>query len=385
MTTSHPGLRNGPIYLDYNATTPVDPRVVDAMLPWLGPGFGNPSSTHAYGRAARRAVGVSRRQVAELIGGADGRLVFTGSGSEADALAIRGSVLADPRPRRHVITQATEHPAVLAACADLAEWHDVEVTVLPVDGDGLVDPAAVAAAITDATVLVTVMHANNETGVRQPIPRIAAVAHDRNVLVHCDAAQSVGKVDVDVRALGVDLLTVVGHKMYAPKGIGALWAADGVRLRPVVGGGGQEAGLRAGTENVPWIVGLGRAAELAGQALAAGESARLAGLRDRLGERLRELLPGRIAVVGAGSPRLPSTLSVAVEGTRAIELLDRLPGVAASAGSACHAGQDRPSPVLTAMGLPADAAMTVIRLSVGRWSTDDEIDRAAEQIAATAG
>lgn len=378
------GLTDEPIYLDYNATTPVDPGVVEAMLPWLTDRFGNPSSAYSFGVRARAAVADARRQVADLIGAADGRVVFTGSGSEADALAIRGAVLADPRPRRHVITQATEHPAVLAACRDLRELHDVAVTVLPVDGDGVVDPDDVARSITADTVLVTIMHANNETGVRQPVRDIARVARAGGVLVHCDAAQAVGKIDVDAGDLGVDLLTLVGHKMYAPKGVAALYVGEGVPLRPIVGGGGQESGLRAGTENVPYIVGLGRAAALAGDTLAAGESERLGSLRDLLARRLRERLAGRVWVNGERVSRLPSTLSIGIDGVRAGDLLARLPGVAASAGSACHAGEDRPSPVLTAMGVPPDRAITVIRLSVGRWSTAEEIERAAAQIAAVA-
>lgn len=383
---THPGLVDGPIYLDYNATTPVDPAVVDAMLPWLTGGFGNPSSAHVYGSRARDAVAHARRQIAELIGApGDGRIVVTGSGSEADALAIRGAVLADPAGRRHVITQATEHPAVLAACASLRDQHGASVTVLPVDGGGRVDPERVAEAITAETALVSIMHANNETGVRQPIPEIARVTRARGVLLHCDAAQSVGKVDVDLTGLGVDLLTVVGHKMYAPKGIAALYLAPGVPLHPIIGGGGQESGLRAGTENVAAIVGLGAAADLARTALAGGESARLESLRDELARRLHDALPGRVRINGADGPRLPTTLSVRLVGTSALVLLDRLPGVAASAGSACHAGVDTPSPVLTAMGRPAVAALETIRLSVGRWTTPAEIERAAALIAAAVG
>jgi cysteine desulfurase len=383
---THPGLAGGPVYLDYNATTPVDPAVVDAMLPWLTSGFGNPSSSHAYGGPAHAAVERARRQVAALVSvPPGGRIAFTGSGSEADALAIRGAVLADPAGRRHVITQTTEHPAVLAACSTLNELHGVAVTVLPVDGNGLVHPDQVAAAITGETVLVSIMHANNETGVRQPIPEIARIVRARGVLLHCDAAQSVGKVDFDVTSLGVDLLTVVGHKMYAPKGIAALYVAPGVPLRPVVGGGGQEGGLRAGTENVAHIVGLGRAAELAGAALAAGESVRLGRRRDELARRLREALPGRVRINGEDAPRLPTTLSARIAGIAARRLLDRLPGVAASAGSACHTGVDTPSPVLTAMGLPPARALETIRLSVGRWTTPADVERAAALLAAAAG
>lgn len=380
----HPGLAARPVYLDYNGTTPVDPAVVDAMLPYLRVEFGNPSSSHAYGRAARAAVDTARSQVGDLIGGHDGRILFTGSGSEADALAITGSVLANRRAgrRAHVITQATEHPAVLAACADLADLHDVDVTVLPVDQHGLVDPDAVADAITDATVLVTVMHANNETGTLQPIAHIARVAHARGVLVHSDAAQTIGKIPVDVHKLGVDLLTVVGHKMYAPKGVAVLWVRDGVALRPLVGGGGQESGLRAGTENVPHIVALGQAARLAGQALEAGEPERLTRLRDELQQALEQHLSGRVHLNGHPTRRLPNTLNVSIDGVRALSLLGNVTDVAASAGSACHAGHDSPSPVLTAMGLDPARAMSALRLSLGRWTTTHDIDRAATQISA---
>ncbi|QGF25064.1 aminotransferase class V-fold PLP-dependent enzyme [Raineyella fluvialis] len=373
-----------PIYLDYNATTPVDPEVVAAMVPSLEREFGNPSSTHAYGRPARAALEAARDRVAGLLHAGAGRIVFTGSGSEADALAIRGAVLANRRPGRrpHVITQATEHPAVLAACRDLEELHGAEIAVLPVGPDGLVDPLAVADAITDDTLLVTVMHANNETGTIQPIAEIAAAAHERGVLVHCDAAQSTGKIIVDVAELGVDLLTVVGHKMYAPKGISALYVRDGVALRPLVGGGGQEGGLRAGTENVPYAVGLGRAAEVAAAALEAGETRRLTALRDRLEAGLKARLPGWVHLNGHRTRRLPNTLNVRIDGMRALTLLDDVAVLAASAGSACHAGEDAPSPVLTAMGIPADEAMTAVRLSLGRWSTEAEVDAAAAAIAA---
>lgn len=386
MDRLHPGLAGRPLYLDYNGTTPVDPAVVDAMLPFLRSEFGNPSSSHAYGTTARAAVDAARARVSDLVGGRGGRIIFTGSGSESDALAIKGGVLGNRRAGRrpHVITQATEHPAVLAACDDLADLYDVAVTVLPVDPYGLVDPQDVAGAITDATVLVTVMHANNETGTIQPIADIARVAHARGVLVHTDAAQSAGKIAVDVRALGVDLLTVVGHKVYAPKGVAALWVRDGVALRPLVGGGGQEFGLRAGTENVPHIVGLGMAAQLAAGALADGETARLTTVRDRLQDALRRRLPGRVHLNGHPTLRLPNTLNVSIDDTRALTVLEQVLGVAASAGSACHAGLDAPSPVLSAMGAEGRAA-GAIRLSLGRWTTADEIDQAARLIAEAVG
>ncbi|OJV84650.1 MAG: cysteine desulfurase NifS [Cellulomonas sp. 73-92] len=381
----HPGLEGGPVYLDYNATTPVDPAVLAAMWPHLAREFGNPSSSHAYGLTAHGALTAARRQVQALLGAAaDSSLVFTGSGSEADALAIRGAVLASPRLGHgaRVITQATEHPAVLAACEELRELHSVRVTVLPVDATGTVDPQAVEDAIDEDTVLVSVMHANNETGTIQPIAQIARIAHAHGALMHTDAAQSTGKIAVDAGTLGVDLLTVVGHKVYAPKGVAALYVAPGVALRPVVGGGGQEGGLRAGTENVPYAVGLGRAAELAVAALAAGETTRLAGLRDQLHARLDELLPGRVHLNGHPTDRLPNTLNLSIDGVRALNVLDRLDGAAVSAGSACHSGQDTPSPVLTAMGVPRQQALSALRLSLGRWSTSAEADQAAERISA---
>ncbi|WP_024366808.1 cysteine desulfurase family protein, partial [Arthrobacter sp. TB 26] len=263
MSTPIPEL--SPTYLDYNATTPVDPRVLEALLPFLGADFGNPSSDHVFGEAPKAALRLARGRVAALLGSDAQEIIFAGSGSEADALAIRGTVLAAAATMKgrtvHVITQVTEHPAVLAACRALRGWHGVQVTYLPVDGHGLVDPADVAAAITPDTVLVTIMHANNETGTVQPLREIADVAHAHGVLLHTDAAQSVGKIAVDLGALGVDLLTVVGHKMYAPKGIAALYVRDSVPVTPLIGGGGQERGLRAGTENVAFAAALGAAAE----------------------------------------------------------------------------------------------------------------------------
>ncbi|MFA7324130.1 MAG: cysteine desulfurase family protein [Candidatus Nanopelagicales bacterium] len=371
------------IYLDYNATTPVDPAVLTAMMPFLTSEFGNPSSEHAYGLAPRHALSIAREQVAALVGATAREIIFTGSGSEADALAIRGAVLAAKtagHTRPHVITQVTEHPAVLAACRELEELHDVTLTYLPVDADGLVDPHGIDTAITSDTVLVSIMHANNETGSIQPIPRIAAITRARGVLLHCDAAQSVGKIPVDVDDLGVDLLTIVGHKMYAPKGIAALYVRTGVALRPIIGGGGQERGLRAGTENVPYAVGLGTAAELAAQALVEGETERLNNLRGQLEVALQAGLPGRVHVHGHRTDRLPNTLNLHIDGAPALALLADLPTVAASAGSACHAGQDEPSAVLVAMGLNTQDALSTIRLSLGRSTTAQEVELAAARI-----
>ncbi len=383
----HPDLPARPIYLDYNATTPVDPRVLEAMLPALHADFANPSSTHTFAVGPARLLATARAQVAALIGARPEEIVFTGSGSEADALAIRGATLAAAAERGirpHVITQVTEHPAVLAACDELRTHHGAEVTILPVDAHGQVDPDQVTAAITDTTVLVSVMHANNETGTLQPIAEIAEICHARGVLLHTDAAQSAGKVPVDVDALGVDLLTVVGHKMYAPKGVAALYVRTGVRLHPLIGGGGQEGGRRAGTENLPHAVALGTAAQIAAQSLAEGEDTRLDTLRDQLADRLTDLLPGRVHIHGHPTRRLPNTLNLHIDGTIGHEILTATPDLAASTGSACHSGNHTPSTVLTAMGLDHDAAMATLRLSLGRWTTPADVEDAAALLAATA-
>ncbi|GHF35411.1 cysteine desulfurase [Amycolatopsis bartoniae] len=374
------GLAEGPIYLDYNATTPIDPTVTEAMQPYLSTAFGNPSSDHHYGHGPRAALDQARAQVATLIGASGGRIVFTGSGSETDNLAIRGTVLGAGRERPHVITQRTEHPAVLQVCTALQRWHGAEVTYLPVDGSGLVDPAALAAAITARTVLVSIMAANNETGALQPIADLARITHERGALFHSDAAQMVGKLPFDVTTADVDLLTVVGHKMYAPKGIAALYVRSGVPLEPVVYGGGQEHGLRAGTENVALAVALGTAAELASDDLAVGNQHRVQKLRDHLHDRLATGLPDRVLLNGPMAARLPNTLNLSILHATGHQLLAALPGIAASTGSACHSGTHEPSPVLTAMGLDTDRGLSALRLSLGRWSTTDDIDRAADQI-----
>ncbi|MER6277924.1 cysteine desulfurase family protein [Streptomyces sp900105245] len=375
-----PGPPDAPVYLDYNATTPVDPRVVEAMMPYLTGFFGNPSSSHSYGSEPRRALGEARARVAALIGARADEVVFTGSGSEADLLALRGTVLASGRSWPQVITQATEHPAVLESCRSLERLHGARVTVLPVDADGQVDPAALASALTEATVLVSVMAANNETGALQPVTELAALAHERGALFHCDAAQAVGKIPLDVGELGVDLLTVVGHKMYAPKGVAALYVRDGVRLEPVVHGGPQERGRRAGTENVALAVALGAAARIAAHELDDGTPDWIATLRDTLHQRLRTALPGRVHLHGPEKARLPNTLNVRIDGVLGHELLAAAPGVAASTGSACHSGTHTPSPVLTAMGLDPARALGALRLTLGRWSTPAGIETAANTL-----
>jgi len=380
--STHPGLQNGPIYLDYNATTPVDPAVVEAMIPYLSHHFGNPSSTHRYGQAAHQAVDTARTQVAQLLGCAPAEIIFTGGGSESDNLAMRGVALAQRTRGDHIITQVTEHPAVLKACRALTQLHGFRVTYLPVDGSGCVNPADVAAAIDEKTVLITIMHANNETGTLQPIAEIARIARQHGVLMHTDAAQSVGKIPTQVAELGVDLLTIAGHKLYAPKGIGALYVRHGVQLEPVIYGGGEEAGLRAGTEQVASIVALGTACMLAQQQLAESLP-RLQRLRDQLHKQLGQRLPRALYVNGHPSKRLPNTLNISVEGIIGEEVLAATPEIASSTGSACHEGSTEPSAVLMAMGLSRTRALGALRLTLGRWSTEEEIAQAVRLLART--
>jgi cysteine desulfurase len=373
------GLTEGPIYLDHNASTPVDPRVLDACLPYLARHFGNPSSTHPYGQTARAAVDSARVAVAGLIDATPEEIVFTGGGSESDTLALRGAALAHRDRGQHVITQATEHSAVLSTMDALRRLYGFRVTVLPVDQHGLVDPADLTNALADDTVLVSIMHANGETGSVQPIRALADLTHARGALFHTDASQTLGKIGVSVRELGVDLLTVTGHKMYAPKGIGALYVHTGLDLEPAVYGGGQERGVRSGTENVALIVALGQAARLALE-----ETPMPHQLRDLLHQRLTESLPSRVHLNGHPTHRLPNTLNVSITGASGRAVLAAAPDIAASTGSACHEGIDRPSPVLTAMGLSSDRARAAIRLSLGRWTTDHDITRAATALVAAA-
>jgi cysteine desulfurase len=372
-----------PIYLDYNATTPVDPAVLGAMLPFLKEHFGNPSSTHAFGKAAHDAVEAARTQVAGLLGGGGDEIVFTGGGSEASNHAIKGACFADGWPKSvHLITTAVEHPATAKPIEFLRKFG-AEVTVLPVDRSGLIDPDDVRRAITPRTKLVSLMHSNNEVGTLMPVREVAAICRERGVLVHADCAQSLGKLAVDVNELGVDLLTVAGHKLYAPKGVGALYVRRGVKLEPLVHGAGHERGRRAGTENVPYVVGLGEACEIAARSLP-GATERLRSLRDRLHAKLKVALEDRIVLNGHPELRLPNTLNVNFVGRVGAELLAKAPGVAASTGSACHEGRVKLSPVLAAMGVPPEVGRGAVRLSVGRFTTEEEIDRAAEMLIAAA-
>jgi cysteine desulfurase len=365
-----------PIYLDYNATTPLLPEVVEAMLPFLRERFGNPSSGHPYGRAAREAVEAARGEVARLLGCAADEILFTSGGTEANNLAIRGAAAARPDARA-IVTSVVEHPATAEPCAEL-ERGGWTVTRLPVDAQGRVAVADAAAAIGPGTALVTIMHANNETGSVQPVAEIAAVARAAGAALHTDAAQSVGKIPVDVGALGVDLLSIAGHKLYAPKGVGALYVRRGTRLAPFLRGAGQERGLRPGTENVAGIVGLGAAAAAAArdrEALAA----RLRELCARLWGALRAGVPG-LALNGHPSERLPNTLNARFPGARGGALLAAAPEIAASAGAACHAGSESPSAAIAAMGIPAEEALGSVRLSLGRGTTEAEVDAAAQAL-----
>lgn len=372
-----------PLYLDYNATTPVDPAVTAEMLPFLTAHFGNASSAHAYGEAAQAGMDLGRARLAALLGCQPGDLIYTAGGSESDNLALKGAVFAAMAAGRgpgHLVTSRVEHPAVLSACRWL-ESIGCAVTYLPVDGNGVVDPDDVRAALRPDTVLVSVMHANNETGALQPVAAIGRICRAAGVPFHTDAAQSVGKVPVQVDELCADLVTVVGHKMYAPKGVGALYVRPGTRLGPLIHGGSQEHGLRAGTENIPYIAGLGKAAELCAAALASGEAARLAALRDRLHAALAAAVPGLVLNGPPGAERLPNTLNVSFPGVIGAELLAATPEVAASTGAACHAGDVKPSATLLAMGIRAERAAGAVRLSLGRWSTTAEVDLAAELLA----
>lgn len=365
-----------PIYLDYNATTPVLPEVVDAMLPYLREHFGNPSSSHVYGRRAQSAVDRARQQVAGLIGCDASEIIFTSGGTEANNLAIRG-VTEAREDRRAVVTTVIEHPATAQPCAWL-ERHGWRVTRVGVDREGRARVEEARAAIDTATALVTVMHSNNETGVLQPVTEFAELARYRGAVMHTDAAQSVGKIPVNVRELGVDLLSIAGHKLYAPKGVGALYVRRGTPLRPFVLGAGHERGLRPGTENVAYIVGLGVACELASQGLDE-RAVRMKRLRDELWERLAAHVPG-LGLNGDPVRRLPNTLSVRFPGASGNEVLAGATAVAASTGSACHAGHESAPGVILAMGVAETEALGTVRLTLGRGTTLEDVSSAADAL-----
>ena len=367
-----------PVYLDYNATTPHDPEVIEAMRPFLEEEFGNPSSSHFYGGAPQKAVMEARRRVAALLSCRTEEITFTSGGTESNNHAIKGVVDAYGEIGNHIITSQIEHPAILEVCHYL-EKKGTEVTYLPVDGQGLVSVSAVEAAVTARTILITIMHANNEVGTIQPIAEIARIAKAHGILLHTDAAQSVGKIPTAVDELGVDLLSMAGHKLYAPKGVGALFVREGVTLGPIMHGAGQESGRRPGTENVLEIVGLGKACEIAGRDLDRNMM-HMQHMRDRLYEEIKRKC-GHIRVNGHPQKRLPNTLSISFEGLEANRILDLISSrVAAAAGAACHSDTIEVSGVLKAMDVPLNWAKGTLRLTTGRGTTEADIDRAVEVI-----
>ena len=379
------------VYLDYNATTPVEPEVLDAMLPYFSAEFGNSSSIHNFGQQARAAVETAREQVAALIGARAQEIFFTSGGTESDNHAIFGIVslsfpssLSSTSCRSHIITSLVEHEAVLNACQAL-EKQGVGVSYLPVDQDGLIDPQDLQAALRKETMLITIMHANNELGTVQPLEEIGRVAKQADVYFHSDAVQSAGKIPIDVNQLQLDLLSLSGHKLYAPKGIGALYVRGGTRLRQLLYGGHHQRGVRPGTENVAGIVGLGKAAEIARRSLA-NDAKRLGALRDQLEHGLLN----RVAyarINGARAVRTPNTANLVfpgVEGEALLIALD-LKGLACSTGAACSSGAVEPSHVLTAIGLPAEEARASLRFSLGRHTTQADVDFALQIIPAVVG
>ncbi len=368
-----------PIYLDHNASTPVLPEVVDAMLPFLREHFGNPSSKHIFGRTMHDAVEHAREQTARLIDCSPGEVFFTSGGTEANNLAIRGVAGAIAR-RSHILTSVIEHPATAGPAAWL-EQQGFRVSRVPVDGAGRVLPERVQECLGQDTALVTIMHANSETGTLQPIAKLADLAHSAGALMHTDAAQSCGKIRVSARLEKVDLLSVAGHKLYAPQGVGALFVRTGTPIKPLLIGAGHEHGLRPGTENVASIVGLGQACELARRSLAE-EGERIGRLRDRLWSLLKDAIPG-IELNGYPAERLPNTLNVRFPGVSGNDVLAACPAIAASTGSACHELGDRASEVILAMGIAESEAIGSVRFSLGRLNTVAEIELAATELVKT--
>ena len=368
--------------MDYHASTPVDPRALEAMLPYFSLHFGNAASrTHAYGWKADDAVEAGRRQVASLIGASAKEIVFTSGATESNNLAIKGVACALRPKGHHIVTLATEHKAVLDSCKHLQK-DGFDVTVLGVGRDGLVDLAQLRSALTDGTILISVMAANNEIGVLQPVREIGLMARDRGIVFHCDAVQALGKVPFDVNEVAVDLVSMTAHKMYGPKGVGALYVRKQNRkleLEPLIDGGGHERGLRSGTLNVPGIVGFGRAAQIARESLES-EAARMRELRDRLLRRLTGHVPD-LHVNGSLERRLPNNLNVSFPGVSGEALLVGIGDICVSAGSACSSGSEEPPYVLKALGLDADLARASIRFGLGRYTTEEEVDYAADKVA----
>ena len=365
------------IYLDYNATTPIAPSVQEAMLPFISEHYGNPSSGHALGRACHEAIEDARDRVAAVLGTHRDEIVFTSGGTESNNLALKGILMSNaPRLDGHLVISAIEHPAI-SEPAEYLERLGYRVSVVACDKQGIVQPEAVAAVLAPDTRLVSIMHANNEIGTIQPLREISELCRTRDILLHTDAAQGIGKIRTFVEELGVDMLSIAGHKLYGPKGVGALYVRQGVPLQPVTHGAGHEGGLRPGTENTPYIVALGQACFLAGKALDTATD-RMAQLRDRLASQLREGIGDEVTINGEQAPRLPNTLSINFPRVTGADVLARCPELCASTGSACHSGSTKMSTTLAAIGLSPSRARGTIRLSVGWYTSEDDVDRATE-------
>jgi cysteine desulfurase len=373
------------IYFDYNATTPIDPEVLAEMLPYLKKHFGNPSSSHIFGKAAKKGVEKARVRVANLLGCSASEIVFTSGGSEANNMALKGVAekLSSKGPStslrgsNHIITSQIEHPAIINPCRYL-EKKGFRITYLPVDQYGMADPKDVKKAITSKTILITIMHANNEVGTIQPIAEIGKIARKHGILFHTDAAQTIGKIETKVKKLNVDLLSIAGHKFYAPKGVGALYVRKGLKLEPLIHGAGHESGHRAGTENVASIVGLGKAAEIAGRDLKK-YSAHVFNLREKLHGKILDKIDD-VKLNGHPTKRLPNTLNLSFEGIDSEELLSKMKNVALSTGSACHAGHKEPSKILLAMGVKPQSALGAMRFSLGENNNKEEIGQAIKTL-----
>ncbi len=365
------------IYLDYNASTPIDPAVYEAMLPYLSEHYGNPSSSHAMGRAVKAVVETARGQVANLLGAKTGEIVFTASGTEANNLVIKGVAETLRHRGNHIITSAVEHPAVINPCKYL-ERHGFEVSYVGVDSNGRVNPKDVAGEVRPNTILVSIMHAQNEVGTIQPIREIAAIAAQGGIGMHTDAAQSCGKVPTRVDALGVDFLSIAGHKLHAPIGVGALYIREAIEIEPLLHGAGHEDGRRAGTEAVAMIVGLGVAAELAAKA----DHAAVTALRDRFCDGLTAAVGDQVVLLGDPDDRLPSTAAVAFPGRIGAEILAACPEICATTGAACHTESRKRSATLAAMDVPERVAFGAVRFSVGRFTTEAEVDAAIGMVVA---
>ena len=364
------------IYLDNNATTPIDKTVADAMLPFIFENYGNPSSTHTMGLSAKNAIIQSRQQVADLLNCCADELVFTGSGSEANNTILKGVAEAYQSKGRHIITSQIEHPSIMATCQYL-EQSGFQITYLPVNREGFVELEQLRNALTAETILVTIMHSNNETGTLQPIRLMAELCKDNDILFHTDASQSIGKVPIDIAALDVDFLTLAGPKLYAPKGIGAFFIKNGINIPSLIHGAGHEGGRRAGTENVIFIVGLGKACEIAAKTL---QSQQILQLSQYFYQQLKNTFEDKIQLNGCFEQRLPNTLNISFLGHTSAEIMGELDGVAVSAGSACHAGATEISAVLKAMGLSQQAGVGAIRFSLGKYTSKADIDSVIQKL-----